>query len=85
MMTVKKLLNACKDRKLGNHRVRIATDMKNAVIGRAFIYHQTTICMVDDRNKLFIVDDGGWKTQSTKRAINAYRKELSNLGYAEVV
>lgn len=76
MKTVKTLLNATANKTLGNHSVKISAHGH-----RYFKYHDTTICYVDDESRRFVVDHGGWYTQSTSRAINSYIRELTNSGY----
>ena len=71
MKTIKKLLNETKDRNIGNHKVVFESPNK-----RAFYYHNTVICRVDDHKRIFSVHDGGWSTPSTTRAINTYIREL---------
>lgn len=79
MKTVEKLTNEVRNKKLGNHRVEFTPSGR-----REFIYHWTAICIVDDRTKTFVTNNGGWNTQSTNRAINAYRRHFESLGYREV-
>ena len=67
-----------KKKKVGNHRVEQEGNI------RRFIYHETAICTADCLQKTFTTDNGGWGTQSTTRAINAYRRELKAQGYKEV-
>ena len=43
-----------------------------------FYYHFTPICIVDPEQKTMVLDDGGWKTTSTKRSINDYRKAFAD-------
>lgn len=79
MTTVYNLVHANGNRKtLGNHR------MERTTTGRNFIYHWTTICTVNDIDKTYHTDNGGWGTSSTTRAINAYKRELNLMGYTEV-
>lgn len=61
--------------KVGNHSVQ--------KLGRfnKYYYHQTAICTVDLENRTFIVNDGGYGTPSTSRAINDYRKHFLDNGY----
>ena len=78
MKTVKALLNATTNKTLGNHR------MERTETGRNFIYHWTTICTVNDVDRTYHTDNGGWGTSSTTRAINAYKREFNSMGYTEV-
>lgn len=78
MKTVKALLGAATSRTMGNHGVKHIGTM------RYFKYHDTIICCVNDYTKQFSVDHHGWYTQSTTRAINAYKHELNTMGYTLV-
>lgn len=80
MKTVKTLINSERNKTLGNHYVQVVVN-KDV---RYFYYHSTAICKVNDRNKTFKLDNGGWCTVSTTRAINSYRRNFSELGYKEV-
>lgn len=70
MKTVEKLLQADNSKTLGNHQVIVSGNK------RKFIYHSTVICEVDDSNRTFKLDNGGYWTSSTSRALSAYRNEL---------
>jgi hypothetical protein len=72
MKTVKNLLKADGNKTLGNHSV-VETSS-----GRDFIYFSTVICSVNDIKRTFRVDNGGYSTPSTARAISSYRYELRN-------
>ena len=63
---------------VGNHR---REDKGNTT---KFFYHQTAICTVNWISKFFLVDNGGWATSSTSRAINGYRKYFEDLGFNEL-
>lgn len=79
MTTVYNLVHTSASRKtLGNHR------MERTETGRNFIYHWTTICTVNDVDRTYHTDNGGWGTSSTTRAINAYKREFNSMGYTEV-
>ena len=79
MKAVYNLVHTRANRKtLGNHR------MERTTTGRNFIYHWTTICTVNDVDRTYHTDNGGWGTSSTTRAINAYKRELNSMGYTEV-
>lgn len=80
MVAIKNLVGTTKNNLTqGNHRKEPGT---NGAIAN-FIYHWTTICQILP-NHQFRVDNGGWNTSSTNRAISAYRRELTALGYTEV-
>ena len=52
---------------------------------RAFSYHDSTICLVDDENHRIILTNAGWNTRSTTRALNDYRRYfVEECGYTEV-
>lgn len=72
MKTVEKLVQADNSKTLGNHRVIINGNK------REFIYHSTVICEVDDSNRTFKLDNGGYCTSSTSRALSAYRNEFQS-------
>ena len=79
MTTVYNLVHTNANRKtLGNHRMERTTTVRNC------IYHWTTICTVNDVDRTYHTDNGGWGTSSTTRAINAYKRELNSMGYTEV-
>ena len=78
MKTVKALLSASNNKTAGNHSVKHIGTM------RYFRYHESIICYVNDYTKQFSVNHHGWFTQSTTRAINAYKRELTNSGYTLV-
>ena len=79
MKTVRALLNTNANHKqMGNH------SMAKTVVGRDFTYHWTVICSVNDIERTFTTNNGGWNTSSTTRAINAYKYELTARGYREV-
>lgn len=82
MKTMKNLLNADGDKTLGNHYVTNKTNNFGHQL-RAFTYFSTVICLVNDTKKTFTIDDS-WGSQSTTRACNAYRRELTSQGYEEV-
>lgn len=75
MKTVKTLLDTTHSRTMGNHRIRINSNF------REFAYHNTVICVVIDSTRTYNVNNGGWGTSSTTRAINAYVRELEGMGY----
>lgn len=73
METMKKLVKATNNMKLGNHRVEI-----NEGITKYF-YYATPIIIVDRVNRTLTIDNGGYGTSSTTRAINSYMEELEHL------
>ena len=71
------LASAGQNKSSGNHRVVIHSDGT-----REFYYYNTVICRADYLFKKFTVDDS-YGTVSTKRAVTAYRKYFTSLGYEE--
>lgn len=71
MKTVEQLVQADCDKRMGNHRVNFPNARK-----REFIYHSTVICEVDDYDRTFKLSNGGYWTNSTARALSAYRNEF---------
>lgn len=80
MVTVKKLIEAYGDKKLGNHRVEIHED----TVQRWYYYYATPIVKVDYLNETITINDGGWGTSSTTRAINSYLRNLDYLQFTVV-
>lgn len=93
------LTNAKRNKICGNHRVEFINDghcltfrsddgtkeidfPKTAT--RAFIYHWTVICLVDDVNKCFWLTHNGFNTPSTNTALNGYRAYFKLKGYTDV-
>ena len=74
MRTVEKLLNSNKDMKLGNHRLEIQSDGEEW-----YYYHATPIVKVNRNFGRVVVDNGGWNTSSTNRAINSYLRRLNEV------
>lgn len=75
MVTMAKLIGAHGDMKLGNHRKEVEGNTTK------YIYHWTAIVTVNESNKTYTTNDGGWGTRSTKAAINDYKRKLNDLGY----
>lgn len=73
-----RLVKADCDMQIGNHQVVIKGTHRD------FIYFQTVICAVDDEAKTFHIDNGGYDTPSTNRAIGSYRYYFRSIGYDEV-
>lgn len=70
MQTVKNLSQSDRNKKLGNHRVEIQDNGE-----KWFYYYATVIARVNFSNRTITVNDGGWGTSSTTRAINSYLRE----------
>ena len=67
-----KLLNSPKDMKIGNHSA-VKTDRFEK-----YFYYDTCIYKILFDTKEIIIDDGGYKTYSTTRAINSYKNSLKH-------
>ena len=70
MVTVKKLIQSKGNKKLGSHRVEVQPNGEYW-----YCYYATPIAKVDYARKIITVDNGGYKTSSTTRAINSYIRE----------
>ena len=80
MKCVNELLKSnCNYKRIGNHRKE-----REGHISK-YYYHHTPIVIVNDSEKTFKTDNGGWGTISTTRAINAYRRELTSIGFRELI
>lgn len=81
MKVVERLTEATKPMKIGNHSKVFEGGKEN------FYYHWTVIISIDSLERTITVDDGGFKTSSTTRAINSYLRsayivgKVENLGY----
>ncbi len=87
MKTIEKLIDRVE---AGEEKIRIGNHSVGKAGGvlldglREFFYHDTWLVISDINLKKFIVNtENGWNTQSTNRAINAYRKALKERGYEE--
>jgi hypothetical protein len=83
MQTVKNLVTAKKDVKIGNHRVEIINFENGKCLVRKFYYYSTVICKVDYSSRSFSIDSS-YGSQSTTRACNAYRAYFKQIGYTEI-
>lgn len=88
-----------KERTVGNHMVRafnklwaftVADDRtgddthRDFKGNRIFLYHGHIVCVVNDKNKTFVVSHAHWTgSTSTKQAVNQYRNYFKDLGYAD--
>lgn len=71
----------------------VSTDKEHAIRGNhrkqpdgdfvSYIYHWTVICQTMPGNT-FWANNRGWNTQSTNRAVNAYRRALIARGFTEL-
>ena len=74
LKAVEKLINN-EARVVGNHS---REDWLKTI---KFYYHSTAIATVDTLNRTITIDDGGWGTSSTTRAINSYLSHYEPIGY----
>lgn len=77
MKAVEQLVERRNNSTIGNHRVIVFRTERH------FLYYQTVICVAEDTKLQFMLDNGGYWTSSTRRALSAYRKEFFNQGYTE--
>lgn len=100
MKALKALVASNRNAQVGNHAVKYLDDVMTTCyytgrghgevkhvngFTREFHYHENTICLVDDVNRLVILTHAGWNTSSTSRAINDYRRYfVDECGYTEV-
>lgn len=75
LASVEKLLESDKDKKVGNHSVKF----NDSTI--EFYYFDTAICIQNENERTITIDNGGFFTPSTTRAINCYIKHFKSLGY----
>ena len=81
----KKLLESKNDRTVGNHRVEYGMGITRSTRKRYFYYHGNCVCVVDDIDKTFELNDCGWGDHpSTKNCLAGYRKLLTSQGYKEI-
>lgn len=85
MKTVLNLYNSNQDYlKIGNHKV----ERSNNGNIELYSYHRTVIFAIDKNEKTIVIDNGGWNTSSTTRAINDYKKLyetfINTLGYTVI-
>ena len=78
LQAVKTLVNSDVDKIIGNHSLKI----KGAV--HEFIYWDTCICRVNHEDRTYFLDNGGYNTSSTNRAIAGYKYHFSCLGYKNI-
>ena len=91
MKSTGRLVAATKPMTVGNHRVVCGFPYIQGAVAsilhlmqgttRYFKYHDTIICMVDDVQRRVILSHGGYRTCSTSRAINDYRRFFMEAGY----
>ena len=65
---VKSANNGVKAKKLGNHRM----EQDDKAI--RYFYYWTCVCEVDKTTGKVTIDNKGWHTSSTTRAVNSYRE-----------
>lgn len=69
MQTVKNLIEANNNKKLGNHKKEFYDE------GQKYYYYETVICNVNHVDGTITLDKS-YNTPSTTRAVNAYKREL---------
>lgn len=82
MVCTEKLIKGYADAQ-GNHSTRVEQNIKGHYID-VYRYHSTDICKANRNTQTFFIDNGGWDTLSTNRAISDYRKWYYDNGYCEV-
>lgn len=81
----KKLLEAKRDKRVGNHNVEFGMGISRPTRKRYFYYHGNCVCIVDDIDKTFELNDCGWGgSRSTKLCLAGYRTLLTSQGYKEI-
>lgn len=80
LKSIERLLSG--EKKVGNHRREDTTSNGKRIT--KFFYHATAVCTVCHANDTFCINNGGWGTSSTTRAINDYRDFLVSDLYNEV-
>jgi len=80
----KKLVDAKRDKTVGNHRVEYGMGIARSTRKRYFYYHGNCVCVVDDIDKTFELNDCGWGgARSTKICLAGYRALLNSMGYKQ--
>lgn len=74
LKSVETLWNTWADKKVGNHSKMVYSQCE------AYMYHGNTICLVNHDTKIVALDNCGWATMSTHRAMNDY-KQLAQQTY----
>lgn len=75
MKAIETLLRGERTR-VGNHSA-VPTN-----VGSDYYYHSTPIAKVNDLERIVIINNGGWNTSSTSRAINNYISYFNSYGYS---
>ena len=78
LRAVETLVNSDVNKKVGNHSLRVNGDVYE------FIYWDTVICKVNHKDRTYFLDNGGYNTSSTNRAISSYKYHFSKLGYINI-
>ena len=76
-----------RSRTIGNHYsevIRKTKEGRNVSWEIRFVYHSTAICKAIPDERVFMTDNGGYKTTSTSCAIHGYQILLKGMGYREV-
>ena len=80
LKAVQKCIDSKTDKKVGNH----ATFWTHPCTGddiQYFTYHGNVICRVNWTRKKVSLDNAGWNTSSTNRALNDYKRYFSSNGF----
>ena len=79
------LVESSRDKQVGNHRVEYGMGIARSTRKRYFYYHGNCVCVVDDIDKTFELNDCGWGgAPSTKNCLAGYREAFTNRGYKEI-
>lgn len=78
MAGINALLESNSDLTRGNHKVALKNNK------RYFSYFATDICVADDNKRIAVIDNGGYYTSSTTRAINDYIRYFEGANYTIV-
>lgn len=68
LKSVETLWNSWADKKVGNHSKAIYSNCE------AYMYHGNRICLVSHEEKTVYLNNCGWATVSTNRAMNDYKR-----------
>lgn len=79
------LVESSGDKQVGNHRVEYGMGIARSTRKRYFYYHGNCVCVVDDIDKTFELNDCGWGgSRSTKICLAGYRALLTSMGYKQI-
>lgn len=66
-----KMISGATHFKCGNHRFEKIDNVNY------FTYHKTDIVIINEKNKIITIDNGGWDTSSTNQAIRSHIEAIS--------